>query len=664
MPSRFYVTTPIYYINDVPHLGTAYTTIAADVLRRYHLVRGEEAFFLTGTDEHGLKIERSAQEAGVDVRSFAARMSEPFRQTWPQLACHYDYFVRTTDADHEKRVGEIWEKIKASGDLYLGSYEGWYCVHCEAYYTEKELEPGGVCPIHKKPAERIVEPSYFFRLSAYGDLLLSLYEKNPTFVEPTSRLNEVKSFVRGGLEDLSLSRTTFSWGVPVPGDPKHVMYVWFDALFSYLTPMLAAPERRAFWPANIHLMGKDILRFHAVYWPAFLLSAGMTEDELPKKVFAHGFLTFNGQKMSKTLRNTVKPVELAEAFGVDTIRYYLMRAIAFGQDGDFDVNDLVTRYNADLGNALGNLLNRVLKQVEKQTGGGPMPVGPRDELDRGLERELTQVARAAAEAFDAVQPHRALETIWQVVAATNQYIDRAAPWAAVKRGDLERAGTILNTAMEVLEAVSVMIWPVLPGSADALRAQLGLPAVTPAAARDLWPFARPTRPAGMRLGQAAPLFPRIDPDQQKVLLQRLGLGAPEPGHDDAKKDDAKKGDAKAVVPSTASIASSGVAYDDFAKLDLRVGVVISAERVAGKDKLLSLRVDIGEKEPRPIIAGLALSFRPEQLVGARVVVIANLEPRQFGKNLVSHGMLLATGASEALTLVTVGPAAAAGAKIK
>ncbi|HEY3593930.1 MAG TPA: class I tRNA ligase family protein, partial [Polyangiaceae bacterium] len=392
MPSRFYVTTPIYYINDVPHLGTAYTTIAADVLARYHRVRGEESFFLTGTDEHGLKIERVAKDRGLSTKAFSDQMSEPFRQTWPKLACNYDYFVRTTDADHEKRVGDIWKKVKASGDLYLGSYEGWYCVGCEAYYTEKELDPGGLCPIHKTPAERIREPSYFFRLSAYTDRLLSLYERNPSFVEPVTRMNEVKSFVRGGLEDLSVSRTTFSWGVPVPDDPEHVMYVWFDALFSYLTPMLATPERRAFWPANLHLVGKDILRFHAVYWPAFLLSAGFSEADLPRQIFAHGFLTFDGQKMSKSLRNTVSPVGLADAFGVDTIRYYLMRAIAFGQDGDFSPRELVGRYNADLGNALGNLLNRVLKQREKQ--GTSLPRGPTEELDVELDRVLADSAKA------------------------------------------------------------------------------------------------------------------------------------------------------------------------------------------------------------------------------------------------------------------------------
>jgi methionyl-tRNA synthetase len=657
MPSRFYVTTPIYYINDVPHLGTAYTTIAADVLARYHRVRGEAAFFLTGTDEHGLKIERVAKDRGLAVRPFSDKMSEPFRQTWPRLACNYDYFVRTTDADHEKRVGELWEKIKASGNLYLGSYEGWYCVGCEAYYTEKELEPGGICPLHKTPAERIREPSYFFKLSAYADRLLSYYERNPSFVEPISRMNEVKSFVRGGLEDLSVSRTTFSWGVPVPGDPEHVMYVWFDALFSYLTPMLATPERRAFWPANVHLMGKDILRQHAVYWPAFLLSAGMTEAELPRRVFAHGFLTFDGQKMSKSLRNTVSPTGLAETFGVDTLRYYLMRAIAFGQDGDFSPRELIGRHNADLGNALGNLVNRVLKQCEKQ--GTPLSTGPRDELDLGLERELVAGARSAAAAFDAVQPHRALEAIWQVVAAANQYIDRAAPWAAVKRGALDRAGTILTTALEVLEAISVMIWPVLPESADKLRNQLGLPALAPMPGQDQWPFLRPARPGTTKVGVAAPLFPRIEPDREKELLAQLGIG---PAPATAEVAESKSGAApEATTPPAASALAS---YDDFAKLDLRVGAVVRAERVAGKDKLLSLAVDIGEPEPRPIIAGLAQSFRPEELVGTRVVVIANLEPRKFGKGLVSRGMLLATGPSESLKLVTVGDGALPGAKIK
>jgi methionyl-tRNA synthetase len=662
MSDRFYITTPIYYINSAPHLGTAYTTIAADVLTRYHRLRGQRGFLLTGTDEHGLKIARVAKERDLSVREFSDQMSAPFREMWPKLDCPFDYFVRTTDADHEKRVGEIWERVKKNGDLYLGSYEGWYCVGCEGYYTEKELEPGAICPIHKTPAERIREPTYFFKLAKYQDRLLDLYERRPSFVQPTTRLNEVKSFVRGGLEDLSVSRTTFSWGVPVPDDPAHVMFVWFDALFSYLTPMLATPERRAFWPANVHLVGKDILRFHAVYWPAFLLSAGMTDDELPRAIFAHGFLTVNGQKMSKSRGNTVNPLALAEAFGVDTLRYYLMRAVAFGQDGDFNVEELIGRYNADLGNALGNLCNRVLKQTEAVSEGKFPQKGELEELDRTLFQELATGARAAAEAFDAMQPHRALEAIWQVVGAANQYIDRAAPWAAKKRGDVGRASTILAVALEVLGGISTMVWPVIPRSADAMRAQIGLGPIA-VGDKDVWPFTVTSRHASEPLGVAAPIFPRIDAEREKQLLADFGP-IPEPGAPDAPRAAATANTTGAANTTATTTANTTIAYDDFAKLDLRVGVVVRAERVAGKDKLLSLSVDIGEPEPRPLVAGLALSFKPEDLVGTRVIVVANLEPRKFGKGLVSHGMLLAAGPSESLTMVTVGTGAAPGTKVK
>jgi methionyl-tRNA synthetase len=660
MTARFYVTTPIYYINDVPHLGTAYTTIAADVLARYQRLRGREAFFLTGTDEHGLKLERVAKEQKLEPKVFADTMSAPFRETWPRLECDYSAFVRTTDPDHERQVQEVWERVHKKGDLYLGSYEGWYCVGCEVYYTEKELEPGGVCPLHKVPAERIREPTYFFRLSAYADKLLALYESQPSFVMPTSRMNEVKSFVRGGLEDLSVSRTTFSWGIPVPQDPAHVMYVWFDALFSYMTPLATPPERRKFWPPNVHLVGKDILRFHAVYWPAFLMSAGI---ELPQHVFAHGFLTFNGQKMSKSLRNTVKPVALAEAFGVDTLRYYLMRAIAFGQDGDFSVKDLVTRYNSDLGNAFGNLLNRVLPQCVRLTDSKVPVMGPPGELETTLASELEAGARAAAEAFDTIQPHRALEAIWGILGAANQYVDRAAPWAAAKRGDQERVGTILATALETLEAVATLAWPVMPKSCDAVRAQLGLGPLTPATARDLWPSKLGAGSAGRALGTAAPLFPRIDAAREAELVQGLGLAGPAETPAGASSPEGAAVQ-KTAQPGAAAEGVGTATYDDFGKLDLRVGVVVAAERIAGKDKLLSLRVDLGEAEARPIVAGLALSFRPEDLVGTRVVVIANLEPRKFGKGLVSHGMLLAAGPSEALKLVTVDAAALPGTRVK
>jgi methionyl-tRNA synthetase len=424
----------------------------------------------------------------------------------------------------------------------------------------------------------------------------------------------------------------------------------------------------------VHLVGKDILRQHAVYWPAFLWAAGLSDDEIPRAIFAHGFLTVNGQKMSKSRGNTINPLALAEAFGIDTLRYYLMRAIAFGQDGDFNVEELIGRHNADLGNALGNLCNRVLKQTETVSSGKFPEKGDLDALEKGLLDELATGARAAADAFDVMQPHRALEAIWQVVGAANQYIDRAAPWAAQKRGDTRRASTILATALEVLGAVSTMVWPIMPKSADALRTQIGLGA-TAVGTTDVWPFAVSPRRAGEPLGVATPIFPRIDPDREKQLLADFGPlpeadGAMPPRSKQETKSGARETSVQVTSQGEASTSHASpappaaISYDDFAKLDLRVGVVLRAEKVAGKDKLLSLSIDLGEPEPRPLVAGLALSFKPEDLVGTRVIVVANLEPRKFGKGLVSHGMLLAAGASETLSLVTVGDTAVPGTKVK
>jgi methionyl-tRNA synthetase len=367
---RFYVTTPIYYVNDVPHLGTAYTTIIADALRRFHLLVGDETFMLTGTDEHGQKIERVAKGEGLDPKTFCDRISQRFREAWPKLDIGFDRFIRTTDDDHETFVKELWRKIEANGDLYEADYEDWYCVGCESYKTEKELEqPGNICPLHKKAVERVKESTYFFKLAKWEKPLLDFYERNPRFIQPETRRNEVLSFVKSGLKDLSCSRTSFSWGIPVPGNPKHVMYVWFDALTNYRSA-LGHDDLTRFWPPNaevVHLVGKDILRFHAVFWPAFLLSAGYDEAELPNVVYAHGFLTIDGQKMSKALRNAVDPLKIAEELGPDVLRYNLLRAVAFGQDGDFDHRALLERYNADLGKNLGNLLSRVLGLATKMT---------------------------------------------------------------------------------------------------------------------------------------------------------------------------------------------------------------------------------------------------------------------------------------------------------
>ncbi|HTQ44009.1 MAG TPA: methionine--tRNA ligase [Polyangiaceae bacterium] len=689
--SRFYVTTPIYYVNDVPHLGTSYTTIACDAIRRYHLLRGDDTRMLTGTDEHGMKIERVAQEKGMAPAAFVKDMSDRFEAVWPKLEVQPDDFIRTTQPRHEKLVQELWTIIEKKGDLYLGAYEGWYCVECEDFKTEKDLvQPGNVCPIHKRPTEWLKEDTYFFKLSKYEKPLLDYYEKHPEFVQPETRRNEVASFVRGGLKDLSVSRTSFTWGVPVPGNPKHVMYVWFDALANYWSAVQSPPELQRYWDDGkvVHLVGKDIVRFHAIYWPAFLMAAGLP---LPTTVYAHGFLTFNGQKMSKSLRNAVDPVAIARGFGsvcggdeagADVLRYQLLRAIAFGQDGDFDLSQMIERYNADLGKNLGNLLARTLGLCAKMTD-GKVPEAP---IDEALRKPVLGEWHAVLEQWNALAPHRALEATWAIASLANQYVDRAAPWAEDKKGNKERVNQILSTLLSVLEALSRLIWPVIPKKSDEMRMQLGLQPIK-VGGDLLTPFLEPVQ-AGTPLAPASPLFPTLDADGSKALLAKLT-----PHVENANGNATATATATATTTTTTTMpppfaatttsistmpppfaatstltalpttAASPITYDQFAAVDLRVGIVRTCERVPKKDKLLRLTVDVGEPEPRTIIAGLALSFPPESLVGRRVVVVANLAPRDFGKGLVSHGMLLATGPSEKLALATV-PDVEPGAKLK
>ena len=676
---RFYVTTPIYYVNDVPHLGTAYTTIATDALRRFHQLVGDETFMLTGTDEHGLKIEREAKAKGMEPKAFTDGISQRFREAWPKLDVHADRFIRTTDTDHEAFVKELWKKIEANGDLYEGEYEGWYCVGCESLKTEKELEqPGNLCPIHKTPVERVKESSYFFRLEKWQKPLLDFYARHPHFIQPESRKNEVLSFVQSGLKDLSVSRTTFSWGIPVPGNPKHVMYVWFDALSNYRSA-LGTGDLARFWAPNakvVHLVGKDILRFHAVFWPAFLLSAGYKEEELPDVVYAHGFLTVDGQKMGKSLRNAVDPLKLAAELGPDVLRYHLLRAIAFGQDGDFDHAALLERYNADLGKNIGNLLSRVIGLCAKNTDSKH----PNDDMatDTPVEAELNAAydenVSAARQAWLDIAPHLALDHAMKLGNAANLYIAKSEPWAEVKAGNTARVNKILSRCLRVLEALSVMLWPAMPRKADAMRAQLGLPPVRVGVGVDIWPASLPSIRAGLALAHAGALFPTYDDKAQKELLEKLvpKIEA-EAGETNEKKE--KKEKTGTGTAMAAGAESAILAYDDFAKVDLRVGVVKTCEKVPKKDKLLRLTVDLGEAEPRTIVAGLALSFTPEALVGKKVIVVANLAPREFGSaeldgkkvKLVSHGMLLASGPSEALCLATIDDSArdaAPGSRLK
>jgi methionyl-tRNA synthetase len=663
--SRFYVTTPIYYVNDVPHLGTAYTTIAADALRRYHLLRGDDTWMLTGTDEHGLKLEREAQARGVAPAAFVKEMSDRFEAAWPKLEVRPDDFIRTTQERHEKLVQELWTTVQQKGDIYLGAYEGLYCVGCEDYKTEKDLLPGGFCPLHPTmKAELMKEPTYFFKLAKYQDRLLAYYEAHPEFIQPETRRNEVVSFVKSGLKDLSVSRAGFTWGIPVPGDPKHVMFVWFDALTNYWSAVQSPEDRKKYWSSDsvVHLVGKDIVRFHAVYWPAFLLSAGYA---LPKTIYAHGFLTFGGQKMSKSLRNAVDPLGLARDFGAvcggddagaDVLRYQLLRAIAFGQDGDFDPPSMIERYNADLGKNLGNLLARTLGLCAKMTE-GKVPDAP---FDEAMAADVLGDWKSALEHWNTLAPHRALEATWSIASRANQYVDRAAPWAEDKKGHHERVRQILSTLLTVLEALSRLVWPVLPKKSDEMRAQLGLSPLAPVVGRDLLdPQLKPLAPGGP-LAPSSPLFPTLDADGAKALLAKLTPKLPH----ETPAASIPTTPSTATPASTSNSTSTPITYDEFSTVDLRVGLVLTCERVPRKDKLLLLSIDLGEPTPRTIVAGLALSFKPEDLVGKRVVVVANLAPRDFGKGLISHGMILATGPSEALILATVGEGAPPGARLK
>jgi methionyl-tRNA synthetase len=610
---RFYITTPIYYVTDVPHLGHAYTTVIADVMARYHRLRGDEVGFLTGTDEHGQKIARQAEAAGVAPRAYADRFADAYRATWKALEISNSDFIRTTDADHEALVQELWRRLEKSGDIYLGEYEGWYCVHCEQFYTEKELLPDNICPTHKRPVEKIKENSYYFRLSKYQEPLLNHIEQHENFILPQARKNEVVSFLRQGLQDLSISRTTFSWGVPVPGADKHVIYVWMDALANYWT----ATQRHALagmWQPGgqiVHLIGKDILRFHAVYWPAMLMSAGLP---LPTTIFAHGWWTVDGEKMSKTLGNVVDPLKLATDLGVDAFRYFVVREVPLGAEGDFNYDALLQRYNAELANDLGNLVNRTLGMVRKY---GLVPRSrahdpfdpPTSALTDGVDVFMSQFA-----------PSRALEEIWRWVRAGNTYIDQKAPW----KPDAPRA-EILGNVLELCRVLSHLLEPFLPERALAMRAQLGVdePGAWPA-----WQE-REFQPR-----EAQPLFPRVEPDQAQALL-------------------AKWRPHKAAPAATEPAAARAdlVSFAEFGRLDLRVAEIVAAEAIPKAKKLLKLTVSLGG-EQRQVVAGIAEAYQPADLVGKKVIVLANLQPATI-RGVESQGMILAAGDEAVLALSTI-----------
>lgn len=661
MARPYYVTTPIYYVNDRPHIGHAYSTVAADVVSRYQRLRGRPTYFLTGLDEHGLKIERRAGEVGEAPQDFVDRMAAPFREAWEQLECVHDGFIRTTSHEHRRSVQALWKRMEQTGDIYLDDYEDWYCVGCESFKTEKELLEGNLCPIHKKPVERIKERSYFFRLSKYTQPLLDFFEANPGFVRPEARFNEVKSFVREGLRDLSISRTSFRWGVPVPGDDEHVVYVWLDALDNYISalggpaPEGTAPLYDRFWTSAetiTHIVGKDILRFHAVYWPAFLLSAGV---RVPTQVWAHGWLTVNGEKMSKSLGNFLPPGPLVEAFGADALRYYFMREVGFGQDGDFSHHNLLARYHGELANGLGNLMNRIVASIVKKNLDGRVPdvnLESLSPIDRDLIEKAEDTARSAAAHLEALAFHRALDAIWELVAAANKYVDSSEPWKLAKQGDKTRLEEVCYTVLETLRWLSVMLFPVMPSKCNELRSQLGLAPVLPTEGADLWPSAWGGLGPGTETRAASPLFPRFDETQERELLHSLGVGTR--SRDDNQRE---------AAPMSEPDKDEWIEFDDFTKVDLRVGLVLEAEKVPKSKKLLRLQIDLGESRPRQVLAGISEHYEAAELVGKRVVVVANLKPRKL-MGLDSEGMVLAASDDSGLCVLEVGKEIKPGSRAK
>ncbi len=681
MPERppYYLTTPIYYVNARPHLGTAYSTIVTDTIARYKRAQGFDVFFLTGTDEHGQKIQRSAKAMNCTPQEFADKVSAEFRALWDKLGLTYTDFIRTTEPRHKQGVQRLFTLLKERGYIYKGFYTGQYCVSDEAWV---DVGPGEPCPDCGRITETVTEENYFFKLSAFERKLLELYEEQPDFIRPETRRNEVLSFVRGGLRDLSISRTSFSWGIPVPGDEKHVVYVWMDALANYITALGWGSEDdslyKRFWAddrlraegAPLHIIGKEISRFHCVYWPAFLMAAGLP---LPKSIFAHGWLLFDQSKMSKSKGNVVRAETIHDVLGNDAMRYFLLREVVFGQDGNFTFEALVQRYNADLANGYGNLVSRTLAMITRYFG-GVVPAGAADAHVRETAETTIALIRERMNDFDF---SRALEALWQFVGTVDGYITATAPW---KLGALDdeasraKLGDILSTCAESIRIITALVAPVLPDAAAKVWQQLGLGDIAQA---DLKNLAWGGLAAGTKLGEATPLFPRAEKDAvtrmkeieenrpQSALEQALASvptvrvepsataptldkpaeqadrSAPEAGPKTiaGAPPSAPAPAAHAAPSAPGQINPSQITIDDFTKVELRVAQIKVAERVPKADKLLRLEVDLGT-ETRQILAGIAESYEPESLIGRKVIVVANLAPRKL-RGLESNGMLLA-----------------------
>jgi len=624
---KFYLTTPIYYTNGLPHIGHTYTTVVADTVRRYKRMQGYEVVMTTGTDEHGINVERAAQKAGVPESEFVAKMAEAWRALWEELGVPADEFIRTTEVRHARTVQWLFKLCRENGFVYPGHYTGQYCIYDNAYV---DVKPGENCPDCGRPAETVTEENYFFKLSAFEKPLLDLY-KNSNFIQPETRRNEILSFVEGGLRDLSITRTTVRWGIPVPGEEKHVFYVWFDALTAYLSAV-GGPEyeRRGFWPADLHLVGKDIIRFHTVYWPAFLMAAGLP---LPKQVWAHGWFLIDAGKMSKSKGNVVLPRPIAQVLGIDALRYYMLRETVFGQDGNFSHDALVQRYNSDLANGLGNLASRTLTMIDKYCAAA-MPKGSAEQAVSLAPWRVPEKIQQVRSLYEQYQFTRALEEIWRLITDVDLLISEQKPWVLAedpaKRAQLE---TVLWIAADTLRVVAVLAHPVIPNATERLWKALGQGGTAGEQGIDAleWGTLRP----GTKVAKAETLFPRVE---KQEAVERMEAMENEPQKQPAPAV-ASAAAAGGAGTTAAPSASDKIAIEDFAKVEMRVGQIKTAERIVGADKLLKLTVDIGS-EIRQICAGIAQFYEPDALVGRKVVVVVNLAPRKL-RGVESNGMIVA-----------------------
>jgi len=636
--SDIYITTPIYYVNDKAHIGHAYTTMIADTVARYSRLRGFNTFFLTGTDEHGQKIEQSALAKNKDPKEYADEISKSFKDLWDSFEISYDHFIRTTDEQHKKGVQLAFEKMLEKGDIYKDSYEGHYCISCETFFPETQLIDDEFCPDCGKPTDILKEESYFFRLSKYEDKLLQWYKENEECILPRSRKNEVLKFVEGGLRDLSITRTSFKWGIKVPdslNDDKHVIYVWLDALMNYITALGFGTDEKNmnFWPAKVQIVGKDILRFHAIYWPAFLMSLDLP---LPTHIAAHGWWTRDGEKMSKSKGNAVNPIEVADAYGIDNFRYFLLREVPFGQDGDFSQKALIDRINGDLGNDLGNLLNRIIGMSGKYSDFKITSIN----VTRFHQEELDAAYASLDSIHDfmhQLQTHRYLEELWKSLSIANKAIDNHAPWAKMKEGNSDHAMATVALVANLLAKVSVLLYPVMPETTKKIATALNFEIDTQSYKKLI---ENKELLEDFTVKKTDPLFPRVEEPQMKEAPKAMPLNDTKDKQTKA-KDEIKKDD-----DDNASI----ITIDQFFETSLKVGTIIEALEVPKSKKLLKLQVEVGEEKPRQVVAGIKEHYSAESLVGSQVCVVANLKPAKL-MGMLSEGMLLAAKDSDGLSLV-------------